>query len=454
MGLLLAGFLSAKADDKVDESGGSLVGKKVIAIRPDVVLRLEPADEAKRVDFTPSCYAVEVEAEQGEWLKCDCFWLRRSDAVRLSEAIAYFTQQIERSPTAYAYVARSRAWVMDKQDSERALADAEAAIRLDPKFALAWMSRGECRFHCELYADAIPDFAHALELDPRLYLARLGLVYAHRKVKDFDGAIADCTAGLMWWSNDSDLLKFRAMMCFFLGERHESQKRPDLAEQDYTHAIEDMRAAIAELAATGRIRQPVSREDGDYKRKSAARLLGGFYAYRGFIRASARRYEAAIADCNEAIRLRPDEALAYVSRGVSLFKQGKQPEAIRDLEAAVRLEPKLGELRAKLGEAIAILGDYPQAIQHFTQAIKLDPRDADLYWLRALAWELSGEPAKAIEDLTSAIALDPENPEFYRERAETWRSMWKFLKARRDFAEAERLEVKQTANRNEENIER
>lgn len=447
--MLLGFFLSAMAEETSDKSGRSLVGKEVIPIRPDIVLRLGPSEKATPVDFTPSCNPVDVVAEHGEWLDCDCFWLRRCDVIPLSDAIAYFTQQIERSPNAYAYVARSRAWLMEKEDSEHALADAEEAIRLDPKFALAWMSRGECRFHCELYADAIPDFTHALNLDPRLYLARLGLVYARRKVEDFDAAIADCTAGLMWWPNDSALLEFRAILCFFLGERHESQKRYDLAEQDYTHAIEDMRAAIAERAATGRIRQPVSPEFRGTRREPSDRLMGGFYAYRGFVRASTGRYEAAIADCNEAIRLRPDEVLAYVSRGVALFKQGQQSEAIRDLEAAVRLEPDSGDLRAKLGEAIVLLGDYRQAIQHFTQAIKLDPRDAELYWLRAMVWELAGEPARAIEDLDKAIALDPENPKFFHERAETWRSMWKFWKARRDLAEAKRLEANQSAKRTE-----
>jgi tetratricopeptide (TPR) repeat protein len=451
LGLLLAGFLSAKAEE---HGGGSLVGKRVIPIRPDIVLRLEPSDKATPVDFTPSCNPVEVVAEQGEWLDCDCFWLRRSEVVPLSDAIAYFTQQIERTPNAYAYVARSRAWLVEKEDSEHALADAEAAIRLEPNSALAWMSRGECRFHCKLYADAIPDFTHALELDSRLYLARLGLVYARRQTKDFDAAIADCTAGLTWWPNDSDLLNFRAILCFFLGELHGSQKRYDLAEQDYTHAIEDMRAAIAERAARGRVRQPVSAAFRGSQKGSSDRLLGGFYAKRGNARVNALRHEAAIADYNEAIKLQPDDALVYACRGIALWVLGKKAEALSDFKTAARLEPQSQELRAQLAEAFAIVGDHTQAIEHLTQAIKLDPRDANLYKIRALIWNLSGEPAKAIEDLDTAITLDPENPQLYRERAETWRSVWKFLKARRDFAEAERLEVKQAAKRNEENVVR
>jgi len=451
--LLLIGSLTATAEEASDKSG-SLIGKKIIPIRPDIVLRLGPSDKATPVDFTPSCNPVEVVAEQGEWLDCDCFWLRRSEVISLSDAIAYFTQQIERSPNAYAYVARSRAWLMEKEDSEHAFADAEAAIRLDPKFALAWMSRGESRFHDAQFADATTDFSHALELEPRLHLARLGLVFARQKAKDFDGAIADCTSGLMNWPNDFELLSLRAVICYYRGSVNKSENRPNLAEQDYTRAIAGMRAAIAQLAATGRLRQPARGEFGASRKETAARLLGGFYATRGIVRASAFRHEAAIADYNEAIQLRPDDALIYACRGIALWVLGKKAEALGDFKSAVRLEPRSQELRAKLAEAFAILGGRTQAIEHLTQAIKLAPRDANLYLIRAMVWELSGEPAKAIEDLDKAIALDPENPKFYRERAETWRSLWKFLKARRDFAEAERLELKQAANRKEENVVR
>ena len=252
--MLLAGFLSAKAEE---QSGGRLVGKRVIPIRPDIVLRLGPADSAKGVDFTTSCVPMEIAAEQGEWLGSTRYWVRRADVVPLSEALECFTKQIERSPTAYAYVARSRVWRVEKHDLEKALADVDAAIRLDPKFARAWMSRGECRKEQKRYPEAISDLTRALELDPQLLSALSVRGYARIAAGDHEGAIADAAAGLKREPHDGRWHGLRAMTFSNRGILHLAN-RPDLAEQDFTNSIEDALAEQRELAAPGSANRPAT----------------------------------------------------------------------------------------------------------------------------------------------------------------------------------------------------
>ncbi|MBA7633687.1 hypothetical protein ES703_41258 [subsurface metagenome] len=60
----------------------------------------------------------------------------------------------------------------------------------------------------------------------------------------------------------------------------------------------------------------------------------------------------AIADCNKAIRLDPNDAVACLNRGVAYKLQGNEAEAIADFEKAVTLS------------------DNPQLIKQAKQQIK------------------------------------------------------------------------------------
>ena len=54
-------------------------------------------------------------------------------------------------------------------------------------------------------------------------------------------------------------------------------------------------------------------------------------------------YGKAIADFDEAIRLKPDYALAYRNRGTTLVLNGKYEFASSDYEEAIRLNPNHAE---------------------------------------------------------------------------------------------------------------
>ena len=52
-------------------------------------------------------------------------------------------------------------------------------------------------------------------------------------------------------------------------------------------------------------------------------------------------HDKAIADFTEAIRLNPNDAEAYYSRGCEYFEKGDHDRAIADFTEAIRLNPKL-----------------------------------------------------------------------------------------------------------------
>ena len=90
---------------------------------------------------------------------------------------------------------RGYAWA-DKGDPDRAIADYDAAIRLDPKYALAYNHRGEAYIDKGDYARAIADLDEAIRLDPKYAHAytNRGVVWGRKG--DFGRAIADYTEAI------------------------------------------------------------------------------------------------------------------------------------------------------------------------------------------------------------------------------------------------------------------
>ena len=55
------------------------------------------------------------------------------------------------------------------------------------------------------------------------------------------------------------------------------------------------------------------------------------------------QHQDAIADCDQAIKLKPDYAAAYLNRGLSYLETNQQEEARRDLETARDLAQQAGK---------------------------------------------------------------------------------------------------------------
>jgi tetratricopeptide (TPR) repeat protein len=88
------------------------------------------------------------------------------------------------------HVARGNAY-RAQSDLDRAIADFDEAVRLDPARPFFLALRGNAWFAKRDYQHAIADYERALQLNPKLIPAYVGRASAHFAKADFDAAITD-----------------------------------------------------------------------------------------------------------------------------------------------------------------------------------------------------------------------------------------------------------------------
>lgn len=204
--------------------------------------------------------------------------------------------------------------VMPADDKNRLMAELTEAIRLEPHNATCLTRRAKCFRDLGEYEKALADANKAIRIDPRLHDAWVvrGLIRLHRleydpAVSDFNEAQAaerDLTEAIQLVPNNGYAYLARARANWRLN-------RPE-------HAVADFDKAITLL--------PKSPPYGYVAR-------GQYYKCRGLL-------DLAIADFTQAIRLSPETGAFFMERGNAYFRQNDLSRAIEDFTEAIRLEPK------------------------------------------------------------------------------------------------------------------
>ena len=165
---------------------------------------------------------------------------------------------------------------------------------------------------------------------------------------------------------------------------------------------------------------------------------------RGLEKYKLGHYDAAIADFDNAIRLKPDYADPYINRGNTKHNLAQYLAAIQDYDKVIQLKPDdaqayytRGNAKRSLGKVY--LGHYAAAITDYNRAIQLKPDYADAYNNRGLAKQSLGQHAAAIIDYDIAIQLKPHDATAYHARGNTKMELGHYDAAIADFDNAIRL---------------
>lgn len=147
------------------------------------------------------------------------------------------------------------------------------------------------------------------------------------------------------------------------------------------------------------------------------------YAARARVRSMFGDLLGSIGDADYAIALEPTLAFAYYNRGIIHARMKRWLSAADDFATAAFLDPDLGGgiVFSDLGTALMAQGRYGEAIANYSRAIGSTSAPAVSYFNRSIAYERSGELDAAISDMNAVIESTPSFAEAYHRRAMLFR---------------------------------
>lgn len=185
-------------------------------------------------------------------------------------------------------------------------------------------------------------------------------------------------------------------------------------------------AVAPALGASSEDHKACISDDGDRVVASCTRIIedkqesdkarGAAFVNRAYGWKLREERSRALADLDEAIRLNPNDALAYNNRGIIWREKREIDNAIVDFTEAIRINPQprsdtaaSGNINVYTNRGLAWQAkeELDRALADFDEAIKLDARDVGAWYRRAEVRIQKEQDEQAIADLTVVVGLDP-----------------------------------------------
>jgi tetratricopeptide (TPR) repeat protein len=368
------------------------------------------AGGAKPVQTVPSWYVPTTDA-QSKIDSGDPYLMRKDYA----KAIQYYGEAIASDPRAVeAYFKRAWAYLggAEKADSDRALADADKALELDPAYKLAHFARGKAYLRkaraapeakkpnesAGLFDKALADLTlsrgadfNAIKLFPNYYFFQdppelellVDIGHAHFGKGDLDLALAAYSSAYERTAGSSYGFRMEGSLTTLFKEYSRQKKTFDVGDAPWT------------LVLLGRVHQ-----DGRLAIRCLSRALGltqdkgltyDAYLYRSVAYAQEGDFANAIADADAAIGIY-DFPSSYVNRAKIYEMKGDYGSAVNDYSVAI------GAQRKDIRKSVKI------AVSDLTVKSEQDAL-YNLYWGRARLYVLAESWDKAIADYKQMIGM-------------------------------------------------
>lgn len=319
------------------------------------------------------------------------------------------------APTAKAHSASELAHRAQEQLNQKDFAGAakslEALTQLQPQSVFAWfnLAYAYTGLHSEQQAEAA--YRKTLELDPKLFAARLNLGILLLNAKQSEEALGQLSQAVA-------LKPTHARAHFYYARALAGTGKTQQAEQECQEALRlDPHFALAHFEL-GQLR--LNGKD-----------FGG--ARDAFQQALQLNSELPQAQLGMALALeglkQPADAAPYFERYLAArpqdletrfhlarlyLQEGKEQQALDNLQKVEQGQAKLPGWAAAMGDAYTLMKKYPEAEKYYRQAVANEPGQTDLH--RALGQCLLEQKkfAEAETEFRAALRLDSKNNDALR----------------------------------------
>ena len=160
---------------------------------------------------------------------------------------------------------------------------------------------------------------------------------------------------------------------------------------------------------------------------------------RGFEHHEKGEYDQALQAFREAIRLKPDDAMAWNNLGATYVKLQQYDQALQACREAIRLKPDYAWAWYNLGYTYDDLQQYDQAIQAYREAIRLKPDHVEAWSNLGVTYDKLQQYDQAIQAYREATRLKPDLAEPWSNLGLAYTHLQRYDQAIQAYREAIRL---------------
>ena len=166
-----------------------------------------------------------------------------------------------------------------------------------------------------------------------------------------------------------------------------------------------------------------------------------------------KRYEEALAACEQALHIDPDYAYAHSGKGLALYYLERYEEALVACERALNLDPNNAFAYSGKGAALWGLKRYEEALVACEHALHLDPNNPHTYNYKGNSLYYLQRDEEALLAYEHALRLDPNYADAYNNKGNALSDLNRFEDALLAYEHALRLDPNdEVAYNNKANI--
>lgn len=259
---------------------------------------------------------------------------------------------------------------------KEAIDDFSQAIQINPEFEGYWNNRGIAKRYIKDYEGAIKDCDQAIRLNSKYNFAFYNRAFAKNllgdtkskadSVKLYKEAIDDYTIAIKLNPKDISAYSNRGHVNYLLGNMRAEHGDISTCLKYYQDSINDYTKTI----------KLDPKNSSAYNNRAWSRyVVGKIETEIGDVQKATKSFNCAIDDCNEAIQLEPNNPSSntYHTRAVINAALSKYENAIEDFDETIRINPIDAIALFERGLAKQEIGEHEEAETDIAKAKELDP---------------------------------------------------------------------------------